>query len=237
MINQEQLAAYAAELEIPLSEAQLAAFDRYAEILVDWNGRMNLTTITKPEEIVVKHFVDSLRVLHEAEIPQGASLIDVGAGAGFPSVPLKIVRPDLRLTLLDSLNKRVTFLDALSEALAQGNVCLHGRAEEAGRSPTLRAQFDFATARGVAHLRELSEYCLPFVKLGGVFAALKGGEIDAELKDSQRAIALLCGRVESVKRFTLPDGSSRTIVLIRKVSHTTTKYPRPHAKMLKNPLI
>lgn len=237
MIDKEALSTACAAFGVNPTAQQLEQFDRYAELLVEWNEKMNLTAITKPEEIVVKHFADSVSLMAAVELPAGASLIDVGTGAGFPSVPVKIVRPDIQLTLLDGLNKRLIFLAALSEALGQENLCVHARAEGGGRMPQYREQFDAATARAVAHLRELSEYCLPFVKKGGFFAAMKSGEIDVELEESSTAIRLLGGKVEEVKRLELPDGSRRAIVIIRKISQTSTKYPRPHAKIVKNPLI
>lgn len=176
MIDKRMLAEYAAALGLPLGEAELERFDRYAELLVEWNERMNLTAITEPGEIVVKHFVDSLTLLRAFTPPVGATLVDVGTGAGFPSVPVKIVRPDLRVTLLDSLNKRLVFLRELSGALGQEeNVCVHARAEEAGRQPGHREQYALATARAVAHLRELSEYCLPLVRVGGMVRGAQGG--------------------------------------------------------------
>ena len=236
MIDKKMLAEYAAAFGIPLGEAELEQFDRYAELLVEWNEKMNLTAITEPGEIVVKHFVDSRTLLRAAAPPAGAKLVDVGTGAGFPSVPVKIVRPDLRVTLLDSLNKRLIFLRELSAALGQENECVHARAEEAGRQPAHREQYAFVTARAVAHLRELSEYCLPLAAPGGTFAALKGGDVDAELEESRRAVQLLGGKIERIERLVLPDGSRRTIICIKKISQTSTKYPRPHAKMAKNPL-
>ncbi len=237
MIDRAKLKEYASALGISLEDAQLEQFDCYAKTLVEWNQKMNLTAIIEPLEIVIKHFIDSLTLLTAVELPQGASVIDVGTGAGFPSVPVKIVRPDIRLTLLDSLNKRVVFLGALSAALKQENDCIHFRAEEAGRNPEYREQFDLATARAVAHLRELSEYCLPFVRVGGRFAAMKGGDVDAELAESSKAIELLGGEIEKMKHFSLPDDSRRSIIIIKKISQNTTKYPRPSAKIAKNPLI
>lgn len=237
MIDRAKLKEYASALGILLEDVQLEQFDCYAQTLVEWNQKMNLTAITEPQEIVIKHFVDSLALLTVIELPQGAKVIDVGTGAGFPSVPVKIARPDIHLTLLDSLNKRVVFLDALSAALGQENICIHFRAEEAGRNPAYREKFDLATARAVAHLRELSEYCLPFVRVGGRFAAMKGGDVDAELAGSSKAIGLLGGKVEEIKRFSLPDESWRSIIIIKKISQNTTKYPRPSAKIAKNPLI
>lgn len=237
MIDRAKLKEHAAEFGIVLDEGQLGQFDCYAETLVEWNQKMNLTAITAPQEIVIKHFVDSLTLLTALDLPQNAKVIDVGTGAGFPSVPLKIARPDIQLTLLDSLNKRITFLKELSGVLGQENECIHFRAEEAGKNPAYRERYDLATARAVAHLRELSEYCLPFVRVGGTFAAMKGGEIDAELAESAKAIGLLSGRVEETKRFSLPDESRRSIILIKKISQNATKYPRPSAKIAKNPLV
>lgn len=222
---------------IDITQEQMEKLDRYAEVLMEWNEKMNLTAIKKPEEIVTKHFVDSLTLLRALDLAEGARLIDVGTGAGFPSVPLKVLRPDLRLTLLDSLNKRITFLSALSGELGQENLCVHARAEEAGQNPAYRQQYEVATARAVAHLRDLMEYCLPLVKVNGVFAAMKSGEIDVELAEAQKAVKLLGGSVEKIHRFTLPDGSARSIVLVRKISQTSPKYPRPHAKIAKMPLI
>ena len=236
VIDTAQLKAYADGIGVALEEGMLGQFDRYAEILLDWNSRMNLTAITKPEEMVVKHFVDSLTLLTVLKVPQGAKGIDVGTGAGFPGVPVKIARPDVQLTLLDSLNKRVNFLQALSQALGQENLCLHARAEEAGRKDGMREQYDFATARAVAHLRELSEYCLPFVRAGGYFAAMKSGQAEQELEEAKAAIRLLGGKVEQVEKMQLPDGSGRSIILIKKISQISSKYPRPSAKIAKFPL-
>lgn len=236
MIDQEKLDAYAAGLGIPLTPAQLAQFDLYAQLLVEWNEKMNLTAITDPQEIVVKHFVDSLTLLTAVTPPQNATLADVGTGAGFPSVPVHIVRPDLRLTLIDSLQKRLTFLAALSQALGQQNTCVHARAEDAGRTAPHREAYDLVTARAVANLRELAEYCLPLVKVGGQFVALKGGELAEELAGAQKAIATLGGRVVKNLPLQLPGGDRRTLLVIAKTTHTPASFPRPRAKMLKNPL-
>ena len=186
-----------------LSDNQLAAFQQYAELLVEWNQKMNLTAITEPEEIAVKHFVDSLMLLKYIDIPENAALIDVGTGAGFPGIPIKIFSPSVQVALLDALNKRVGFLNTVSEALGQNNQCLHLRAEEGGRKPELREQFDVATARAVASMATLAEYCLPYVKVGGVFAALKGFEIEAELEEAKPAIKLMGGKIERVEQYTL----------------------------------
>ena len=227
----------AAEAEgFALSDNQLAAFQKYAELLVEWNQKMNLTAITEPEEIAVKHFVDSLMLFKYIDIPENGALIDVGTGAGFPGIPIKILSPSVQVTLLDALNKRVGFLDTVSKALGQNNRCLHLRAEEGGRKPELREQFDVATARAVASMATLAEYCLPYVKVGGVFAALKGFEVEEELEEAKPAIKLLGGKIERVEQYTLAGEQKRSVVIIKKISQVSTKYPRSSAKMAKNPL-
>lgn len=232
----EYLKNAAAAEDFILSEPQLDAFQQYAALLIEWNQKMNLTAITEPSEVAVKHFLDSLMPLKYMELPENASLIDVGTGAGFPGIPIKIFSPSVRLTLLDALNKRIGFLKTVSEALGQENRCLHLRAEEGGRKPELREQFDVATARAVASMTTLAEYCLPYVKVGGCFAALKGFEIEEELEEAKPAIKLLGGKVERVEQYTLAGDQKRSVVIIRKISQTSTKYPRSSAKMAKNPL-
>ena len=212
-----------AEFDLPQPEQLAERFDRYAELLVDWNQKINLTAITAPDDIVIKHFVDSLLLLKAYDVPHGAKMIDVGTGAGFPSVPVAMVRDDIKLTLMDSLNKRINFLMELTNALGVDAACVHARAEEFGQKPEYREQFDVACARAVAHLRELSEYCLPFVRVGGIFAAYKGNDCDRECAEAGRAVHLLGGKQEAVKRLGLPDGSGRAIVLIKKRSQTSTK--------------
>lgn len=231
----QYLAKAAEALDFSLTEEQLDRFDTYYNILVDWNSRMNLTAITAPEEVAVKHFADSLLLLKAAEIPQGSRLADIGTGAGFPAVPIGILRTDLHLVLVDSLNKRIGFLKELCDTLGLSADCIHGRAEDLGKAG-LREMQDIVTARAVAHLRVLTEYCLPFVRIGGVFAALKGPEIEEELTGARDAIRILGGELEDTLRFTLPDGSRRTILRIRKISQTPTKYPRTPAKISKSPL-
>lgn len=232
----ELLRQNAALCGITLTEEQLCRFDRYAAFLRDWSTRMNLTAIKDDEGIAVKHFLDSILLLQAAELPAGARLIDVGSGAGFPGVPVKIMRGDISLTLADSTNKRVVFLTELLRELSLDGQAVHARAEELGNNADYRARYDIATARAVAHLRELTEYCLPFVKPGGVFAAMKSGEIDAELAEAAHAITVLGGKVQKVKRFSLPSAGQRSVVLIKKISQTPTGYPRPGAKMAKKPL-
>ncbi|MCI9405428.1 MAG: 16S rRNA (guanine(527)-N(7))-methyltransferase RsmG [Oscillospiraceae bacterium] len=236
MIEKNRMETVFARQGIQLSSRQIEQLDRYAQLLAQWNQRMNLTAITDPEGILIKHFLDSILPFSLEPLPESASLIDVGTGAGFPAVPLLIWRPDLQITLLDSLQKRLTFLE---EVLAQCELSakwIHIRAEDGGRQPALREQFDTATARAVANLRELSEYCLPYVRPGGRFYALKGGDVTEETQNAQKAIRLLGGQIEKSLSYSLPDGSGRTLVCIKKISQTSTKFPRNAAKMAKVPL-
>lgn len=207
-------------------------FEKYYRLLVEWNEKINLTAITDRAEVQVKHFEDSLYGLEF--IPQNASVCDVGTGAGFPGVPLKIARDDLKLTLVDSLNKRVNFLQNVSDALSLSVDCLHLRAEDAGQG-RLRECFDVITARAVAKLNTLCEYCLPLVKVGGRFLAYKAAA-DDEIAQSQNAVQILGGKVEEVKKFCLSNGDSRTIVVIKKVKPTPPKYPRGKGKEKSMPL-
>ena len=236
MIPRDDLRAWCVPFGLDMSDALLDQLDVYAEFLVEYNQKVNLTGITDPAGIAVKHFLDSLLLLAAADIPAGASLIDVGTGAGFPGVPVHLMRDDLHLTLLDSLNKRIGFLQELCQRLNVNASLLHARAEDAGRDPSLREQFDFATARAVASLPVLCEYCLPFVRVGGIFAALKSRNAAEETALAGHALALLGGRAETERSFILPDSSERCILLIRKISHTPPKFPRPAAKMAKSPL-
>ncbi len=240
IIDVDFLAESVRAVGVESEERMLGLLEAYAEFLIDYNEKVNLTAITAPEEIAVKHFADSLSLLPAIAPEQGARIADVGAGAGFPSVPLLTARPDLKITMIDSSNKRVTFLRLLMERLGlaeKGSEAVHMRAEEAGTAPEHREKYDFAVARAVANLRELSEYCLPLVKLGGTFAAMKGADVDEELSGAEKAIALMGGSVEQVKRFILPNGDGRSIILIKKISQTPAKYPRPSAKIAKKPLV
>jgi len=222
---------------ISVSDGQYDSLLRYAELLCEWNEKMNLTAITDPEGIALKHFYDSVYpFLSEGLAPDGASLIDVGTGAGFPSCPLGIFRPDIKLTLLDSLNKRIGFLRALSDGLSLGAECIHGRAEELGRTPAHRERYDIATARAVANLSALCEYCLPFVKPGGMFVALKGSDGEAELKAAGGAVRTLGGEIGLVRSYELPNGDGRCLIVINKIKPTPEKYPRNKGKMDKAPL-
>lgn len=236
MINLEFMKQAADKAGFTLTSENINKLDRYADLLVEWNSKINLTTIVEPDEIVIKHYIDSFLLLNHMKIENGTSLIDVGAGAGFPSLPCKILEDTISLTMLDSLNKRINFLNEVVSVLGIKADCIHGRAEELGHQTYLREQFDYACARAVAHLRELAEYCLPFVKVGGSFIALKGFEIEAEIAEANSAIHLLGGKVVEVKKYTLEDESKRAIVVIKKISQMPPKYPRNYGRMKKKPL-
>lgn len=236
-IISEIMKKWADENEIALDEVQLERFEDYAKILVEWNEKINLTAITEPEEIAVKHFIDSLTVLKAFNIKKNASIIDVGTGAGFPSVPLKIVRDDIQLTMLDSLNKRINFLNQLCDELGIKAETIHSRAEDASRNKPYRESFDIAVSRAVANLPSLCEYCIPFVKKGGSFIAMKGKDGLAELESAKNAISILGGKCkENNDYITLPDGEKRIIFIIDKVQFTPEKYPRRGVKINKLPL-
>lgn len=236
MIDKDFLRQKALEMGIELSDSQLECFAVYGQELVSYNEKVNLTAITDPEGIAIKHFVDSIALDKLYELPKGASLADVGTGAGFPSLPLGIVRPDLKITLIDSLAKRITFLALISKLLGQKNITVHARAEQAGIDPKLREKFDLVTARAVAELRVLCEYCLPLVKTGGVLLALKGPDCGEEIAGAAAAISILGGGELSTKEYTLPDGSRRTLVIIKKLNPTPAKYPRQRVKLSEKPL-
>ena len=224
------------ELGLSLSGEQVDRFRKYAEFLVTYNEKVNLTAVTDPSGIAVRHFVDSLALLKYCPPCEGASLADVGAGAGFPSVPLAILRPDLKITLIDSLGKRIAFLQQLFPLVGVKGEALHLRAEDAGKTPKLRERFDLVTARAVAKLPALCEYCLPLAKVGGSFAALKGPEMEEELTGAQNAIAALGGELTAAPEYFLPDGSKRTMIVVKKITHTLPQYPRKPEKIAKNPL-
>lgn len=224
---------------IALNDNQLRQFERYYTLLVEWNEKINLTAITERHEVYLKHFYDSIMtVLHLPLNQESVTLCDVGAGAGFPSIPMKIVRPNLEVTIVDSLQKRIHFLEQLVEELElEGVHCVHGRAEEVGQNPQYREQFDFVTARAVAALNVLSEYCLPLVKPKGYFLALKSQKADQELSDAQNAITLLGGQFISQSVRILPqEEAERSFILIQKVTSTPVKYPRKAGKPAKQPI-
>ena len=243
MIDTRLLQQYAAEYGLTVDDATAKRFDRYAELLVEWNQKMNLTAITDPVDIVLKHFTDCLTAVPLLPETKGISLIDVGTGAGFPGVPLAIFRPDVRVTLLDSLNKRLIFLQNVCDELGLQATLVHARAEEGGRRADLRERFDVATARAVAALPTLCEYCLPFVKVGGRFVAMKGPDSDVERQEAAAAIRLLGGHVSGVQTISLPaqphDGieqQERRLFVIEKKAATPSRFPRQSAKIAKEPL-
>lgn len=236
MIDFDKLIAQCAPFGIEPDKVALDRLDRYAQLLVEWNERMNLTGITDPDGIVTRHFADSASFFAAATPKEGAKIIDVGSGAGFPGMVLKILRPDLSLTLLDATNKRINFLSAVAEDLGLSLEALHSRAEDAAAKPEYRQQFDYATARAVAELRVLSEYCLGFVKVGGSFIAMKGQLSEDEIKSAANALGVMGGKKESLKTLTLADGSERCLLTIKKISQTPTKYPRCSAQISKKPL-
>lgn len=234
MINKELLKNTAGEIGIELSDLQLEQFDKYAEMLVDWNTKMNLTGITEPDEIVIKHFVDCLYIFKYTEFPENASVIDVGTGAGFPGIVMLIARPNLQIVLLDSLQKRLNFLQAVLDELKLNATLVHARCEDAGRKAEYRERFDFAVARAVAPLNILCEYCLPFVKQNGLFVSMKGAKDERAI--ASNACSLLGAELENNFSYKLAEENSRNIVHYKKISQTSTKYPRNSAKISKQPL-
>lgn len=232
----ETLIKGALQLGLELTRMQLEQFERYMSLLLEWNEKFNLTAITEKSEIITKHFLDSLTLL-TVDIPDGASLLDIGAGAGFPSVPVKIVRPDLKITMLDSLNKRVDFLNAVISGLELSDICaVHSRAEDGART-SMRERFDFVTARAVANLPVLAEYALPFIKVGGSFIAMKGSAPEDEVLASEGAVKILGGRIECVKEVLVPRSDlHHSLVTVKKLFRTPSKYPRKAGKPAKEPL-
>lgn len=234
MIDKNRLCSLAKENGIILDDTALNRFDTYAELLVEWNGKMNLTAITEPEEIEVKHFLDCLMLPKYFDLENVKTVIDVGAGAGFPSVPLLIYKPNLCLTMMDAINKRLTFLNTAVHALGLEAQLIHERAEAAGQDENYREKFDLATARAVASMNVLAEYCLPFVKVGGYFVALKGSNDDTE--EAKNAIATLGGEIVDNISYKLNGTEPRSIVVIKKISQTPTQFPRKSKKISTKPL-
>lgn len=227
---------YFDEYSLEYDAKKLFLLRKYAEILVEWNEKINLTAIKEPKQIAIKHFLDSIMVLKHVEIKNEAAIVDVGTGAGFPGVPLKIFRPDLRLTLVDSLGKRIKFLEHLTDSLEIKVDLVCTRAEELGARAGFREKFDVSVSRAVAPLNILAEFCLPLVKVGGAFLAMKSGKVDVELKEGSAAISSLGGRVATVARFSLPEENLRSIVVVEKIAKTDTRYPRNYAQIAKKPL-
>ena len=238
-MNSEIFKAKLAEQGIDLSPKQLAQFERYYELLVEWNQKINLTAITDKEEVYLKHFYDSVMLLWMMPQPDYAvRLCDVGAGAGFPSIPLKIIHPEIELTIVDSLQKRIHFLELLVQELGLEQVtCVHGRAEDVGQNPQYRGQFDLVTARAVAALNVLAEYCLPLTKQGGHFLALKAQKTETEIEQAKKAIAVLGAKLEQQSEGQLPiEQAARHFILIKKTKETPKQYPRKAGKPAKQPI-
>jgi 16S rRNA (guanine527-N7)-methyltransferase len=234
----EQFEANLQEKGITLSSKQLDQFEMYFKTLVEWNEKMNLTAITEKDEVYLKHFYDSITAAFYFDFTKPFHLCDVGAGAGFPSIPLKIVFPHIEVTIVDSLNKRISFLNHLANVLQLENVhFIHDRAETFGVNPTFREHFDVVTARAVARMSVLSELCLPLVKVGGHFIAMKAAHANDELETGKKAITTLGGRLEEKFTFTLPlEESERNILIIKKEKQTPKKYPRKPGTPGKTPI-
>ena len=224
------------EFNIEINEEQIKSFEKYMNLLLEWNEKINLTAITQPEEVKLKHFVDSLTVLKY--INDDDKVIDIGTGAGFPGIPLKIMNENTKITLLDSLNKRINFLNIVIETLNLRNIqAIHGRAEEIARNKLYREKYDVAVSRAVANLSTLTEYMLPFVKVGGKCICMKGANVNEELERAQNAIKELGGEIERVDNFYLSDNDNeRNIIVIKKIKETNPKYPRKAGTPSKEPL-
>lgn len=234
MINFDLLKSEAEKLEVPLNDIALDRFDLLAQRLVRWNEHVNLTAITEPDEIVIKHFADSMAGLVKNKIPRGANLIDVGCGAGFPSLPMLIARPDIEVTFVDSVGKKLSFIKQYLKYAGLYGDLVHERAEVIGRDRDYREDFDVAVSRAVAPLNILAEYCMPLVKEGGLFIALKGVKNEIDIGES--AIEELGGQIEQVVSLELSNGDKRNVIFVRKISHTPTKYPRKSKKIDTHPL-
>ena len=224
-------------LGILLNDQQINQFLEYYELLVEWNEFMNLTAITEYDEVMKKHFVDSLSLIKTYDVTKRATIIDVGTGAGFPGLALKIAYPDLQVTLLDSLNKRIKFLDEVIVQLGLTGVeTVHGRAEDFAKPGKLREKFDVCVSRAVANMTSLSEYCLPFVKVGGEFISYKSEKMNEEMESAKKAISILGGKFDRCEEFMLPESDIfRNLVVIKKVKETPTKYPRKAGMPTKEP--
>ncbi|MDB4866334.1 MAG: rsmG [Cohnella sp.] len=238
---QQQFEQRLTGLGITLSDSrrQLDQFEAYYRLLVEWNEKMNLTGITEREQVYEKHFYDSLTAARVTDFGTAASVADIGSGAGFPSIPLKIVFPHLQVTIVDALAKRIRFLEEVADILELKEVrCIHGRAEEAARTPEHRDRYDIVTARAVARLSVLNEFCLPFVRIGGLFIAMKGSEVEQEVEESRYSADRLNGSIRNVQHLILPgEGSERHLITFVKTGPTPKAYPRKPGIPLKEPLV
>mgnify|MGYP003306847323 CR=1 FL=1 len=215
---------------------QTEQFFEYMNLLIEWNEKMNLTAITDPEEIILKHFIDSITILNKIE--NSSKVVDVGTGAGFPGIPLSIMNPTLKITLVDSLNKRLIFLQEVVDKLQLKNIeIVHARAEEFGQNKKYRESFDIATSRAVANLSTLSEYLIPLVKVNGKVISMKASEAQEEINEAKKAIEVLGGKIESIDEFNLPQSDiGRTVIIIKKEMQTPSKYPRKPGTPSKEPI-
>ena len=228
---------YLVEIQIELTDKQLTQFYNYMNLLIEWNRKINLTTIIEPEEIILKHFVDSIII--SKYIENDLKVIDVGTGAGFPGIPLKIIRGDLDIVLLDSLNKRINFLNEVIKVLQLKNVySIHARVEEFAKNKKYRESFDIVTSRAVANMSTLSEYMLPLTKVGGKMLAMKGPDFKDEITKSKKALDILGGEIEKIDEYQLPKTDiRRSVIVIRKIKSTPQKFPRKPGTPAKEPLI
>lgn len=226
------------EFGIDLTDKQILQFNQYYELLIEWNKIMNLTGITDFDEVMLKHFVDSTAISKAVKLETKSTLIDVGTGAGFPGIPLKIIYPHLKVVLLDSLNKRIRFLDEVVDKLGLSDVeTVHGRAEDIAKKEQYRENFDVVVSRAVANLASLSEYCVPFIRQGGYFVSYKSGTVDEEARNAKKAIYILGGEIKDVKKFCLPNSDmERSLVIIEKMRITPKKYPRKAGMPVKEPI-
>lgn len=233
---QDEMLKYAQVISLKLSEKQLNQFWDYMNLLLEWNEKINLTAIIEPKEIILKHFIDSLTILKY--IDKNKKVIDIGTGAGFPGIPLKIMREDIEVTLLDSLNKRIQFLNEVIMQLKLEKIyTVHSRIEDYGRDKKYRESYDFVTSRAVANLSTLSEYMLPMIKVEGKSICMKGVEIEDELTKSKNAIKILGGKVVQTQKLNLPKSDNgRNLIIIEKVKNTPTKYPRKAGVPSKTPI-
>ncbi len=234
---EELMKFYGEQIDITFEKSQIEQFYKYMNLLIEWNEKINLTAIIEPEEIILKHFIDSLTICKYIE--NNATLADVGTGAGFPGIPLKIYRPDIKITLVDSLNKRINFLNEVINNLELKNiVTIHSRVEDFGKNKNYREKYDYVTARAVANLNTLSEYLVPIVKVNGKAICMKGNDVQDEVDNAKHAIKILGGTVEKVDYFKLPNSDiSRNIIVVKKVNNTPARFPRKAGMPSKEPLV
>lgn len=234
---EELMKFYGEQIDITFEKSQIEQFYKYMNLLIEWNEKINLTAIIEPEEIILKHFIDSLTICKYIE--NNATLADVGTGAGFPGIPLKIYRPDIKITLVDSLNKRINFLNEVINNLELKNiVTIHSRVEDFGKNKNYREKYDYVTARAVANLNTLSEYLVPIVKVNGKTICMKGNDVQDEVDNAKHAIKILGGTVEKVDYFKLPNSDiSRNIIVVKKVNNTPARFPRKAGMPSKEPLV